>query len=85
MDLQQNPNLPKILAMVGKKLGTDPKALEQDLAAGKFDAVFKKMNPNDAAKLQQLVNNPILAQQVINTPQAQQVLKNVIREAQESK
>ena len=84
MDLQ-NPNVSKLLNMVGKKLGTDPKALEKDLAAGKFDSVLQNLNPSDAAKFQRLVNNPMLAQQVINTPQAQQVLKSIIQEAQQKK
>lgn len=84
MDLQ-NPNVSKLLNMVGKKLGTDPKALEKDLAAGKFDPVLQNLNPSDAAKFQHLVNNPMLAQQVINTPQAQQVLKSIIQEAQQKK
>lgn len=77
MDLQ-NPNLSKLLSLVGKKLGTDPQALQRDLAAGKYDGVFQKMNPQDAAKLQQLVNNPVLAKQILNTPQAQQALRKII-------
>lgn len=84
MDLQ-NPNVSKLLGMVGKKLGTDPKTLEKDLAAGKFDSVLKNLSPSDAAKFQHLVNNPMLAQQVINTPQAQQMLKSVIEQAQQKK
>lgn len=43
------------------------------------------MNPNDAAKLQQLVNNPQLAQQLINTPQAKQVIQNFISQANQGK
>lgn len=84
MDLQ-NPNLPKLLGMIGKKLGADPQALQRDLAQGKFDSFFQNLSPRDAAKLQQLLNNPILAQQVINTPQAQQTLKDIIQQAQQGK
>ena len=84
MDLQ-NPNISKLLNLVGKKLGADPQALQQDLAAGKYDGVFQKMNQQDAAKLQQLVNNPTLAKQLLNTPQAQQTLKKIIGEANTKK
>lgn len=84
MDLQ-NPNLAKVLGMVGKKLGTDPQALQHDLQAGKYDAVFQKMNPRDAAKLQQIINNPTLAQQLINTPQAQQMLRGIMDQANRKK
>lgn len=84
MDLN-NPNVSKLLNMVGKKLGQDPKALERDLAAGKFDSVLQNLSPKDAANFQRLVNNPSLAQQVINTPQAQQTLKSIIEGAQQKK
>ena len=81
----KNPNTEKILAMIGKPLGTDPKVLQSQLEAGKYDALFQKMAPNDAARMQQLVNNPKLAQQLINTPQAKQVLQNFINQAEHSK
>ena len=84
MDLN-NPNVSKLLNMVGKKLGQDPKTLERDLAAGKFDSVLQNLSPKDAANFQRLVNNPSLAQQVINTPQAQQTLKSIIEGAQQKK
>ena len=80
-----NPNMAKILAMIGKRLGKDPNALQSKLEKGKFDSLFSKLNPNDAAKLQQLVNNPQLAQQLINTPQAKQVIQNFISQANQGK
>ncbi len=81
----KNPNTEKLLAMIGKRLGTDPKVLQSQLEAGKFDAVFSKMNPASAARMQQLMNNPTLAQQLINTPQAKQFLQNFIRQAENGK
>ena len=54
--------------------------LQQQLAAGKYDSVLNGLNPNDSQKLQTLLNNPKLAQQVINTPQAQQMLKKLLGE-----
>ena len=81
----KNPNTEKILAMIGKRLGTDPKVIQSQLEAGKYDALFQKMAPNDAARMQQLVNNPKLAQQLINTPQAKQVLQNFINQAEHGK
>ncbi len=77
---KQNPNTNRLLEMVGKKLGKDPNTLQQQLAAGKYDSVLNSLNPNDSQKLQTLLNNPKLAQQVINTPQAQQMLKKLLGE-----
>ena len=84
MDLQ-NPNLARVLGMVGQKLGADPQALRKDLEAGKYDEVFRKMNSREAARLQQIVNNPALAQQLLNTPQAQQVLRGILEQADRKK
>ena len=75
----KNPNTEKLLAMIGKRLGTDPKALQSQLEAGKFDAVFSKMDPASAARMQQLMNNPTLAPQLITTPQSTHCLNNFIR------
>ena len=80
-----NPNVAKLLALVGKRLGADPNVLRQQLENGKFDAVFQKMDPSNAAKLQQLVNNPALARQLINTPQAKQVLQDILNQANQQK
>ncbi|MGI5895059.1 MAG: hypothetical protein ACOX6P_10800 [Candidatus Merdivicinus sp.] len=81
----QNPNLSKVLGMVGQKLGADPQTLQRDLKAGKYDSVLSKMKPNEAARLQQILNNPALAQQLLNTPQAQQMLKNIMGQANQKK
>ncbi len=80
-----NPNVAKLLTMVGKRLGTDPNVLRQQLENGKFDAVLQKMDPGSASKLQQLVNNPTLAQQLISTPQAKKVLQDVLNQANQQK
>ena len=77
---KQHPNTNRLLEMVGKKLGKDPNTLQQQLAAGKYDGVLNSLNPSDSQKLQTLLNNPKLAQQVINTPQAQQMLKKLLGE-----
>ena len=77
---KQNPNANRLLEMVGKKLGKDPNMLQQQLAAGKYDSVLGSLNPSDSQKLHTLLNNPKLAQQVINTPQAQQMLKKLLGE-----
>ena len=80
IDQKQNPNANRLLEMVGKKLGKDPKMLQQQLEAGKYDSVLGNLNSADSQKLQTLLNNPKLAQQMINTPQAQKMLKKLFGE-----
>ena len=80
-----SPNTAKLLALVGKRLGADPNVLRRQLESGKFDAVFQKMDPGSAAKLQQLLNNPALAQQLIGTPQAKKFLQDILEQANQQK
>ncbi len=85
MDFQQNPNRNKMLQMVGQALGTDPKTIDNDLKAGRYDTIFQKLSPDDSARLQKLLNNPALARQVLNTPQAKKVLQNVMKQTEQKK
>lgn len=78
--MQNNPNLDKLLNMVGQKLGKDPKILKSQLEAGKFDNVLGNLNSEDNKKLQTFLKNPALAQKLINTKEAQQTLKKILGE-----
>lgn len=76
--MNQNQNMNQLLAMIGKKMGKDPNQLQKEFAEGKFDSVLRGLNQADSAKLQMLLQNPQAAQQLINTPQAQQMLKKIL-------
>ena len=78
--MQSNPNLDKLVNMVGQKLGKDPKILKSQLEAGKFDSVLGNLNSEDNKKLQTFLKNPALAQKLINTKEAQQTLKKILGE-----
>ena len=78
--MQSNPNLDKLVNMVGQKLGKDPKILKSQLEAGKFDGVLGNLNSEDNKKLQTFLKNPALAQKLINTKEAQQTLKKILGE-----
>ena len=78
--MNNNPNLDKLVNMVGQKLGTDPKVLKSQLEAGKFDSVLGNLNAEDNKKLQTFLKNPALAQKLINTKEAQQTLKKILGE-----
>ena len=77
---KNTPNVDKLLQMVGKKLNKDPNMLKKQLEEGKFDSALGNLNSDENKKLQTFLNNPKLAQQVINTPQAQQMLKKILGE-----
>lgn len=66
-----NDKLDPLLQTVSKKLGLPPEQLKRDLQQGKFDTALSKMNPNDAAKLQQAIANPKLIEKLMSSQQAQ--------------
>ncbi len=78
--MNNNPNLDKLVNMVGEKLGKDPKILKSQLEAGKFDSVLGNLNSEENKKLQTFLKNPALAQKLINTKEAQQTLKKILGE-----
>lgn len=59
-----------LLQVVSKKLGLPPEQLRRDLEQGKFDAAIAGMNPNEAAKFRQAVQNPQMVEKLMSTPQA---------------
>ncbi len=78
--MNNNPNLDKLVNMVGQKLGKDPKILKTQLEAGKFDSVLGNLNSEENKKLQTFLKNPALAQKLINTKEAQETLKKILGE-----
>lgn len=60
-----------LLKAVSKKIGVPPETLKQQLEQGKFDNALNSMNQSDAAKFQQVMNNPKLMEKFMSTPQVQ--------------
>ena len=60
-----------LLKAVSKKIGVPPETLKQQLEQGKFDSALNSMNQSDAAKFQQVMNNPKLMEKFMSTPQVQ--------------
>lgn len=63
----------ELLHILGAKLGIPPEQLEKELSEGKFDSALKSMKPDAAAKFNQILKNPKLAEQIMSAPQAQAI------------
>lgn len=75
MKFQNNDNLDNLIKQAGQKTGINPDQLKQNIDSGKLDQLVSKMKPADAARFQQILSNPQMAQQMLNTPQAQMLIK----------
>ena len=81
MQFQNNNNLNDLINQAGRSAGVDPSSLKQTIDSGKLDQLLGKMRPQDAAKFQQIVQNPQLAQQMLNTPQAKLLIKQFMKDS----
>lgn len=80
MTFQHNDNLNDLINQAGHSAGVDPQSLKQTIDSGKLDDLLKKMRPQDAAKFQQIISNPQLTQQMLNTPQAKMLIRQFVKE-----
>lgn len=70
--------LNELIGMASQKLGTDPQKLKAQLEKGAFDDVIKNLNSKQSNQINQLLNNPKALEQVLNTPQAQKLLRDLM-------
>ena len=79
MTFQNNDGLNDLINQAGKAAGVDPKNLKQTIDSGKLDNLLSKLNPKDADKFRQIVQNPKMAEQMLNTPQAKLLIKQFMK------
>lgn len=73
-----NGQMEMLLNLASKKLGTNKQDLQQQLNQGKLNNFMSNLNPTQASQLQQALSNPIIAKQMLNSPQAQALLKQLM-------
>ena len=72
--------LDALLKMASQKVGTTPDNLKNQLESGQFQNLTKNMKPADAEKFKQLVGNQQMMEQLMSTPQAQELYKKLTEE-----
>lgn len=70
--------LQNLLNTAAKRLGTSPDALKQGAQNGDLTKLLGNLNPNDAKKFQQVLNDPKAAEKLLSTPQAQELMKKFL-------
>ena len=76
MTYKNNSQLDDLIRQAGQKAGVDPASLKNTIDSGKL---LQKMNPKDAQRLEQVLGNPQLAQQMLNTPQAKKLIQQFMK------
>ena len=80
MTYQNNNGLNDLIQEAGRRSGVDPASLKRTIDSGKLDDLAAKMKPKDAERLRQVLSNPKLAEQMMKTPQAQQLIRQFMKE-----
>lgn len=68
-------NINDLIRKASQTSGVDANTLKNNVDSGKLDEIVSKLNPQDAKRFQQIMNNPQMAQNLLNTPQAQALIK----------
>ena len=76
--MPNNEELQKLLNVAAQRLGTQPEQLKQQAENGKLQKMLNNLNANDAANLQQVLSDKEAANKLLNSPQAQVLLKKFL-------
>ncbi|MCI5815782.1 hypothetical protein [Ruminococcus sp.] len=79
-DKLRSDNAEPLLKAVSSKLGIPPEELRAQLEAGKFDSALQHMNPGEAARFQQVIQNPKMIEKLMSSAQAQALYKKLTGE-----
>lgn len=79
MIFKDNNSMESFINMASQKIGTNPQDMKKKIDSGKLDNLISTMKPQDAKKIQDILSNPALAQQMLNTPQAQMLIKQFMK------
>ena len=67
-----------LLAMAGKKMGTDPEKLKQQMRSGQMDGILNGLSPAQQNQISALINNPAAIEQFVANPKVQQLLRGMM-------
>ena len=78
MSMNINPKqLEALLNLAGKKLGTSPEQLKSQLENGNLQNAVDNLPPHQSAMLRQALADPKVAEKVLSSPQAQEIMKKL--------
>lgn len=73
-----NENFENLLKSVSNKLGKSPEELKQASQSGDVSNLLGNLNPTDAQKIQKILSDKNVANKILSTPQAQNLIKKLL-------
>jgi hypothetical protein len=68
----------KMIDMISKKTGTDSGKMRDAINSGSIDNVLNNLGPAEAQKLKQVLSDKAQTERLLQTEQAQQLLKKLL-------
>lgn len=73
-----NSEINNLLNGLSERLNTTPQQLKANLEKGNLDSVVSKMSSGQAKRLQKILDNPEQSEKILNSPQAQAIIKKLM-------
>ena len=78
-NFRNSKQLDEMLRAVSAKVGISAEKLRRELEEGRFDNAISGLQPQDRAKLQQVLSNPAKLDQIINSSQAKALYEKLTK------
>lgn len=72
--------LNELLRTLSNRLGSNPEEIQHAVQSGNINNLLKGLNPNDAEKIKKAMENKNIAEKLLASPQAQNLLKKLMEE-----
>lgn len=67
-----------LLQMAGKRMGTDPNKLKEQMQSGQTDAILGALPKDKQAQIASLMQNPQAVEQLMQNPKVQQLIQGLM-------
>ncbi len=71
-----------LLQIASKKLGTTPTQMAESFNKGGLDGLTASLSPENASRLQSFIGDRGRAEQLLNSPKAQEVIRQLLEKRQ---
>lgn len=75
---EKDKQIENILNSLAKKLGENPNEIKKNAQKGEVGSLLNKMDGKQASKVQEILNDKEKTERLLNTPQAQALIKKLM-------
>jgi len=75
---EKDKQIKNILNSLAQKLGENPNEIKKNAQKGEVGSLLNKMDGKQASKVQEILNDKEKTERLLNTPQAQALIKKLM-------